>query len=302
MSLLSFVSKMKVIIVSYTITILFYQVVNARKCYDCSCNYNWATNTGSCASSDFQTNCALNEHAGQFCKILSYYDGDSEVRYFQAASLGYYQDSHFFEAVESISFSNSVWGSATFKTISYGCDWDGCNNPSLGQFLPRSFQMNINPTILSSALLGAQSTTPNCYSCIACINGITATLCQQQSCGNGICYIDEIHNYVASAQNNCTYYYTSACLALSGPPSIQIRAVYYIDLPAEKQLEIDEVDIRCTQSLCNSVETVEYLKGQIQVAVNIDAGFQPNRPGDASTIIIQKIIIAFSFFLLFSLL
>ena len=294
---------MKMIIFFYAITMLVYQVVDARKCYDCSCNYNSATNTGSCASTDFQTNCILNEHEEQFCRILSYYSGDSEIRYFQAVSLGRYQDSHFFEAVERISFSNNVWDSATFPSISYVCDWDGCNNPSFGAYLPGSFQMNINRSVLTSELLGEQSSAPNCYSCSACINGITATLCQQQPCGNGICYIDEIHNYVASVQNNCTYYYYSSCQALSTPepPFIQIRAVYYIDLPKDKQLEIDEVDIRCTKNLCNTIETVEYLKGKIQPMVNIDPGFQPNRPSHAIAITIQKLIVAFSLFLAFSL-
>ena len=291
--------------VIFAIAILFYSSVDARKCYECSCSYDWTTSTGSCSSTDFETNCALKEYTNRYCNILSFYDGDSETRYFQGVLFGPYQDSHFFEATESITFANNVWGSATFKSISYGCDWDGCNHPSLAAYLPQSFQMNINSSSLSSQLLNEDSSALICYSCIGCINGITATLCKQQSCDNNICYIDETHNYATTAQNNCTYQYISACQTLvdvSQPPSIQIRAVYYIDLPTDEQLQIVEVDIRCTKNLCNTVETVEFLKGQIQTSITINPGFQPNRPSSVTVITVQKLMIAFSLFLTVSLL
>jgi hypothetical protein len=74
------------------------------------------------------------------------------------------------------------------------------------------------------------------------------------------------------------YYYTSACQTFYQTPYVRIRAIYYIDLPVERQLEIDEIDLACTKDLCNSAETVEYLKGQIQATVNIPDGFQPTQP------------------------
>ncbi len=269
---------MKVIIILYTIVILLYSPVDCRLCYDCSCEYNWAALTGSCSSPNFQSNCMLKEYGNQYCIVQSSYIDNMEQRYFQSVAPDLYQDSHFFQAIETISLSNTVWLPTTISTISYGCDWDGCNDPSVAQYLPESFQMNINQTVLNSQLLNGQSSAQNCYLCTACINNLTATLCQTPSCTNGICYIDEIHNYVATGPDNCVYYYTSACQTFYQTPYVRIRAIYYIDLPVERQLEIDEIDLACTKDLCNSAETVEYLKGQIQATVNIPDGFQPTQP------------------------
>ena len=76
------------------------------------------------------------------------------------------------------------------------------------------------------------------------------------------------------------------CLPFTGSvltPYVRIRATYYIDLPAETQLEIDEVDIVCTKDLCNSIDIVENLKGQIQNQIDINPDFQPTRPPNTTS-------------------
>jgi hypothetical protein len=278
---------MKVTIILYTIAVLLYWPVDSRMCYDCFCDYNWAANTGSCSSPNFQSNCILKEYGNQYCVIRSSYTSDNiEQRYFQSVAPDLYQDSHFFEATETISLSNTVWLPATINSISYGCDWDGCNNPSLAEYLPESFQMNINQTLLNSQLVNGESANLTCNLCTACINDIIGILCQLPSCANGTCYIDEIHNYVATGPDNCQYYFSSVCQPPTNPiqtPYVRIRAIYYIDLPVERQLEIDEMDLACTKSFCNSIEIVEILKGQIQTTINITEGFQPSRPTDRPT-------------------
>jgi hypothetical protein len=231
--------------------------------------------------------------------MVNYYNNNYEQRIFQSIPPDTYRDSHFFQAIEFISLSNTTWLPTAINYIAYGCDWDGCNHPSLAEYLPESFQMNVNETILNSELLNGQLPAETCYSCRKCINELTAILCSYPTCTNGICYINDIHNYVLSAENNCTFYFSSTCEPLTNPiqtPTLRIRATYYIDFPPEKQLEIDEIDITCTKDRCNSIETVEYLKGQIETTINIHPGFQPYIPGDA-TITTSKLSVVFLYFI-----
>ncbi len=277
---------MKVIIILYSIVILFYRPVDSRICYACTCEYDWGTSTGSCSSTTFVSSCILVEVGNQYCSIFSYYNGNNELRLFTSVAPDTFQDSHFFQAVETISLSGTTWLPPTISSFVYGCDWDGCNIYSLPQYFPESFQMNISHTILNSELLNGQLPAQSCYSCSKCINDLTAILCILQSCINGTCYIDELHNYITTPTNNCTYFFESVCQPFNNivqTPSVRIRATYYIDFPQEKQLEIDEVDITCTKDLCNSIEIVESLKGQIQTTVNIHPDFLPSRPNDTTT-------------------
>ncbi|CAF4373834.1 unnamed protein product, partial [Adineta steineri] len=199
-----------------------------------------------------------------YCFMVSTYDGNNEQRVFEALSSNNLQDSHFIQAVERISLSDAAWSPTEISSIGYGCDWDGCNDISLIQYLPDSFQMRIDQSILNAELLNGQLPAEACLTCSKCINELTGFACKQISCPNGICFIDEVHNYMTTAENNCTYDFYSLCDSFTDPvqtPSIRIRATYYIDFPKEKQMEIDEVDIRCTKDYCNDIRVVEYLKG-----------------------------------------
>ncbi|UJR37972.1 hypothetical protein I4U23_030655 [Adineta vaga] len=268
------------------ILVLLIWPVDSRKCYECGCEYDWETNTGTCSSPDFSANCPLNEVGDRYCFMISSYNDNYENRIFEAITSNNLQDSHFIQAVETISLSSTVWLPTAISSIGYGCDWDGCNNVSLANYLPESFQININQTILSNELLDGQLPAKACYSCSKCINELTAILCKQVSCPNGICYIDEIHNYVTTAANNCTFHFYSLCESFTDPvqsPSVRIRATYYIDFPVEKQLEIDEVDIRCTKDYCNSIQVVEFLKGQVQTTINLHSDFRPSRVTTTTT-------------------
>jgi hypothetical protein len=217
--------------------------------------------------------------------MISTYDGNNERRVFEYIARDTFQDSHFFQAVETIALSGTIWIQTQISSISYGCDWDGCNDMSLAQYLPESFQMKISQSVLNDQLINGQLPAQKCYSCSKCINELTAFLCKSETC-SGICYIDELHNYIVTATINCTFNFFSVCESWNDPilaPSIRIRATYYLDLPQEKQLEIDEVDIRCTKDNCNSIDIVEYLKGQIQTTVVIHPDFRPSRLNDTTT-------------------
>ena len=278
---------MKLVIILCSIAVLLNWPVDSRLCRECSCEYNWETNFGSCSSLTFLSSCTLVDVGNQYCFMISRYDGAIEYRAFEAVAPDTFEDSHFLQAVESISRSGTFWLPTTISSIGYGCDWDDCTDISLAQYLPESFKMTIDQAILNDQLINDQSSTPSCYSCSNCINDLTATLCEQRSCSNGICYIDELHNYIVTAVNNCTYNFFSYCESWNNPvraPEVRIRATYYIDFPQEKQLEIDEVDIRCTKDVCNSIETVEYLKRQIQATVDLHPEFQPSRPNSTTTV------------------
>ena len=197
--------KKVVIVVIYSVLVLLSRPVKSRKCYLCSCEYEWETNDGTCGDADFATNCPLTEVDDKYCFIISTYDGTYETRVFESISSNNLQDSHFIQAVETIALSSTVWLPTTISSVGYGCDWDGCNNVTLANYLPESFQMKIDQTILNTELLDGQLPAKACYSCGKCINDLTAVLCKQVSSPNGICYIDEIHNYFTTAQNNCTY-------------------------------------------------------------------------------------------------
>ncbi|CAF0755391.1 unnamed protein product [Adineta steineri] len=274
------------LVVFYSILVILILPVDSRKCYECSCQHDWGTNTGTCDTPAFLSSCTLNEVGNRYCFMVSTYDGNNEQRVFEALSSNNLQDSHFIQAVEKISLAGTDWLPTAISSIGYGCDWDGCNNISLIQYLPDSFQIKIDQTILNEQLIGEQVVAHNCYTCSKCINELTVTLCKQVSCPDGICFIDEVHNYMTTAENNCTFNFYSLCDSLSDSaptPSIRIRTTYYIDFPKEKQLEIDEVDIRCIKDYCNSIQVVEYLKGQIQTTINLHPDFTPNRPNGTAT-------------------
>ncbi len=281
------VSNMKVVVILCSIVVLFNWPVDSRLCYQCSCDYEAEDNYGSCILATFPSSCVLTDVGNQYCLITSVYSNTYERRIFGSVARDTFQDSHFIQAVESISRSGGVWLPTTISLIGYGCDWDGCNNISLVQDLPGSFNMAIDPAILEAQLIGGQLQANFCESCSKCFNDLTGFACAQTNCSSGICAIDDIHNYITTQANNCTYNFFSSCEPLADPPqppSVRIRANYYIDLPQATQLEIDEVDIRCTKERCNSLLVAENLKPQIRAAVSIPDSFQPVRPtGSKST-------------------
>ena len=262
------------------ICLLLCSSVQGRKCFLCSCEFDWDTNTGSCASPTFLSSCVLTEVQNKYCTITSNYNGNHEGRTFGLIEPDSFQDSHFIQTLENVVLSNSIWVT-TINSVNYGCDWDGCNEMSLVEYLPESFQMKIDTTILQSELIGDQLSNRTCLDCGRCIYDLTATLCKIVPCSDGVCFIDEIHNYITLPTNNCTYNFYSTCLPIGGSlrsPSVRIRATYYIDFPSEKQLEIDEVDLYCLKDNCNSITVVESLKDKIQTTIVIPPGFQPSRP------------------------
>ncbi len=280
------VSNMKVVVILCSIVVLFNWPVDSRLCYQCSCDYEAETNSGSCQSPEFSSSCVLTDVGNQYCLITSAFTDTYEQRLFGSVARDTFQDSHFIQAVETISKSGTVWLPTRINSIGYGCDWDGCNDISLAQYLPGSFQMTINDTILETQLIDGQLQANSCALCSRCINSLTGFACGQTSCPNGICYIDDIHNYITTSDNNCTYNFFSSCENFTNPaqsPSVRIRANYYIDFPPATQLEIDEVDVRCTKDRCNSIVVVENLKPLIQTKDNIPDGFRPVRPTGTTT-------------------
>ncbi|CAF1637309.1 unnamed protein product [Rotaria magnacalcarata] len=277
---------MRIIAVLISIAVLLICPVDSRKCYLCGCVFNWDTNSTTCSSVEFLSSCTLTEVGDKVCFITSSYNGNVEQRVFEAIAANIFQDAHFIQAVEMMSLSGTEWVQPSFSSMSYGCDWDGCNNISLAEYLPESFQITISQSILNSELLNGQLPAQHCYSCSACINNLTAVLCKQDPCTNGICYIDQIHSYLVTPTNNCTYNFFSTCGTFSIStqiPSIRVRATYYLDLPQEKQLEINEIELKCTKDYCNSIQTVELLKEQVQTKIILHPDFQPSRLSSTTT-------------------
>lgn len=255
-------------------------LVNCRRCNTCSCEFDWDTNTGTCNSPTFLSSCVSREVGNQICFVTSTYFDNIEHRIYQAISTNAYQDSHFIQAVETIALSNNAWLPSRISSISYGCDWDNCNEIQLALYLPESFNMTIDSSILNTELLNGQASAENCYSCSACINNLTAIICKQQSCPDGTCFIDEIHSYEIITEDKCKYNFFSDCQQLPNnieSSNVRIRATYYLDLPEQQQWEINEMQLKCTKDYCNSIHTVEYLKGQIQKTITLHPDFQPSR-------------------------
>ena len=271
-----------------SIVILFYKPVNARQCYICSCNYDWDTEEGSCSETNFNTSCLIRNVTGSYCTVDSYYVGNYERRDFSAIQLTTkYQDSHFFEAVETIALGDSKWSATVITSLTYSCDWDLCNTYSISEYLPYTFQITIDESVLNYNLIDSQQFAEKCNECFGCIKDISVTLCSIKTCTHGLCSIDEIHNYAPTASNNCTYSFYSVCIPSvdnNTRPYVRIHAVYYIDLPGDKQVEISEVDLRCSKDFCNTIEVVEILKNNVQMNINITQDFQPSRPNVTTTV------------------
>ena len=280
------VFDMTLVTLLLALALLFHSAVDARRCYLCSCSFNWDTNTGTCTSVQFLSSCTSPEVGDNLCYMISSYTGNMEQRVFESIPPDAFEDRHFIQAVERISLSGTVWLPTTISSVSYGCDWDNCNEIELAQFLPDSFKMRIDQRLLNSELIDGQLLPQTCLDCSKCINDLVGIVCKIVSCPTGVCYIDELHNFITTPTNNCTYNFYSICDSFSSPPpspNVRIRATYYIDFPAAKQLEIDEVDIACRKDNCNSIVTVEKLKQNIETTIEIPPGFRPSRLTSTST-------------------
>jgi len=148
-----------------SIVILFYKPVNARQCYICSCNYDWDTEEGSCSETNFNTSCLIRNVTGSYCTVDSYYVGNYERRDFSAIQLTTkYQDSHFFEAVETIALGDSKWSATVITSLTYSCDWDLCNKYDLIENLPKQFQLYADENWLDKNIY-ANGRIDGCYDC-----------------------------------------------------------------------------------------------------------------------------------------
>lgn len=158
---------------------------DALVCYNCRCSTN---NMPAC---DCSTSVEVN--TGSHCTIVE--DLHSQDPYIEMSSsaldspYAHIKDPYYILLDESISYNEvtRIWTKEP-KRITFGCDWDYCNKYTLISALPKTFQLSIDETWLTTNIYGTGTVT-QCRTCSNEIcgnrsNPVNYNLCALQTCQN----------------------------------------------------------------------------------------------------------------------
>ena len=142
------------------------------------------------------------------------------------------KDPYYIRLEESISYNeNSTTWSLQAKRVIFGCDWDRCNPNSLIESLPRTFQLNIDDTWLTTNIYGDGSITqcPTCSGevCVDQGNPISFDLCPPQTCENSTTVILQRRKHSHFVINLCFSLLSSAPCIISGTIELSLRHVFH---------------------------------------------------------------------------
>jgi hypothetical protein len=240
--------------------------INCLTCYMCNCEHE-ITNDNCHAS---QLPCTLEYRNGSYCEIsrdLISIPG-VEIIFVGHVQQEFVPYKHFVNVEEElILYRNLTWDPPSVSLISYICDWDLCNDPRLTEKLTTTFQFVAGPSQIAGYILGS-GPPDSCVECTICSNTTDFNTCANVSCPSGQCFIDD---YIDNPEfDDCVYAFQAECEPAVLESSIIITATYSID---DDELVIDEVDLYCSKSNCNTPQTVNTLIGLINTDIQLDSGF-----------------------------
>ena len=250
------------------LSLLFNQtsIENPRlRCYNCYCEGDQG-----CTCEVISVSNALLTH----CIIERNYDGENV--YVSFTNFAYdpisskYRDFPYVRVKESISYDNETGQWVTRPDeITYGCNWDYCNKPSLLSLLPASFQMRLDDSWLNSSILGDNEPVHECSECpaapVCSVTGdINSTSCPSQSC-NTTCFVSVNYNEPPSA-DQC---YQSFCLpeeSDAGPSEthrVIIEGAVYGK--GSSDLELWEINLYCRVDDCSRPDIFTEIRQNLTV-------------------------------------
>ena len=235
------------------------------RCYDCVCDAD-----PNCACEVISVSNALVTH----CIIERNDDGENV--YVTYSSMPYdpisskYRDFPYVRVKESISYDNQTGQWVTRPDeITYGCNWDYCNKPSLLPLVQTSFRMRLSESWLNSSILGNDASVYECQECpgaaICSVTGdINTGSCPSQSCDTA-CFVLVQYKEPPSA-DQC---YESYCVpretdaGLSETHRVIIEGAIYGK--GSSDLALWEINLYCRVDNCSRPEIFTEIRQELTV-------------------------------------
>ncbi|CAM4974507.1 unnamed protein product, partial [Rotaria socialis] len=251
-------------------TVLWIVPSTSLICYDC-----W------CLPSDISTcNCPSTTDVGEgsFCTIVeNFHSSEPYVELAHNSESFLYtgiKDPYYIQVDEAI-FYNETTNKWEIKIIemTYGCDWDYCNEYSLISILPNSLKLDIDEEWLTTNIFGTGVAT-SCHTCTneTCGNqtqSIDYDQCTFTSCDNSTtCLVYSLWHNIETDES-CYY---SECTQSSlvdefdddsEKYQVLIQAVVYLSLD-RSDLEIWQLSINCGVDNCSRSSIFQEIKAQIK--------------------------------------
>ena len=219
---------------------------DARQCYKCGCFIQEGDR-------DCKLNCTIQFLENSYCDVRRT-PGELEIGHGPVSVLTTsYRSLHFLRATEVITYDADAgrkWQPAKMNQITYGCDWDLCNNPEILKDIPTTLSFAIDHEYLSDALIDTNPDAPaTCKSCTKCVTASSDPPCPEVACPSGTCIIDD-HAVEPEYNGECNATYVASCQ----PPDVEleimarITGTYYLD---DGVFQVNELDLNCRKTNCN---------------------------------------------------
>ncbi|CAF0732493.1 unnamed protein product [Adineta steineri] len=263
--------RKNLVLVPGDLALIFNQTREERplRCFDCSC-----VDEQDCTCDTI----SIENSRTTYCTISRNYDGEHAYVYFQhmpiTTPISDVREIPYVLAEESILYNDTTnkWYTRT-NEITYGCDWDYCNKPSLLSFLPTSVQMTLPEAWLNTNIIGIEEAPLSCHECtdnsICSTNGsIDISSCPVQAC-NTSCFVSSVyHNPEINQQ--C---YLSYCVPENNNTElgydkyrVELQGIIYPSQPTT--VELWEVYAYCGTDSCSRPEIFEDIKQQLNTTTN----------------------------------
>ncbi|CAF1033950.1 unnamed protein product, partial [Didymodactylos carnosus] len=174
---------------------------------------------------------------------------------------------HYIRATETIVHRNGDWQPASVIQISYGCDWNLCNDPRIISFLPTSLNFKIDSTFLTNLLTPDTEPLSTCYSCSKCIDSLDNLNCSTESC-TGTCFIEDHIDDASVNTDDCKFAFETSCVSDVLDSSVEVTGTYYIS--DQSQSSVNTIDIYCRRTNCNNPRIAEQIRGNTSFTTTIN--------------------------------
>lgn len=241
-----------------------------RRCYDCWCynEYDCGCERVTLKSANSSYCLIILEDYGQdFWVTMGHIDNtwtQNSIR-----------DFPYLLVEEAILYSEvtGVWNTITNYVI-FGCNWDYCNDPSLGRALPRTFQMRLPEAWLNTSILGTGQPVRDCHECpeapqCGTTDFLDAGRCPIKEC-NTTCIVSDSFDDPATGE----LCYQSFC----APPDsefwaidahrVEIEGILYLD-KVPRTVELWEIDIFCRADDCSRPDLFKEVSFKPLISISV---------------------------------
>ncbi|CAF0893028.1 unnamed protein product [Didymodactylos carnosus] len=166
------------------------------------------------------------------------------------------------------------------EQITYGCNWNRCNDPKLVPKLPESFLIQLPTDWLSINLLpngtaGNPSTCHNCPDAPQCgdTDFFDISRCPEIAC-NGSCVMEDKFDDPESIPLQFCYQSICDTSPVTDNRQLVIGSIYYLE---PRELNILEMQVSCRADDCSRPEIFQDIRQKMTEKLDLDA-FLNQRP------------------------